>query len=1016
MFAFRVLGPLSLAIEDRDVTPASVRQRRLLAALLLRVGRPVPMDALVEAVWGERPPRSAVNSAQSYVSRLRGLLGPAVLAWTGTGYELRVEPATVDACRFEALVDQARSAADPHVALGLLDAALALWNDHPYPDLAHYEPAMAQAARLAEVYLTGRELRTGAMLEAGQLPEAIASLYELTVQYPLREQPWHQLMSALHRSGQQADALAAFRRYDEILAEQGLEPQAPIRELRTAILAAPASVRPESPRATGGERPAVSVPAQLPAPAAGFVGRHGELRSLDDLLARGTEPALIIASVAGSAGVGKTAVAVRWAHRVRDRFPDGQLFVDLRGFATGEPVRPIDALTGFLAGLGVAPERRPVQLDQARALYRSMLAGRRVLVVLDNAASVEQVRPLLPGEPGCFVLITSRDRLGGLIARDGAQPFRLGPLSPDEAGDLLSRLLGESRVADDRESTADLAATCAYLPLALRVAAAALTAEPDWPVHDYVKRLHDDQLNTLVVEGDPESTVGVAFDASYRVLPAAARRLFRLLGLPPGPDISVAAAAALAGLDVPEAEALLDRLATANLVDRPAHGRYSCHDLLRAYAMESCRKIDPPADLEAATTRLYEWCVSMVDAAADLLYPHMLRLPRAARSRSVASVFGTHAAALGWLDAERRNLVALVRHPGPAVHRCRLADGMRGYFHLGRHTADWIAVAEAALAAGECIGDRFAQEAARHSLGTAYRSIGDRQGALHQYSRALWLARQCGWRDAEATTLGNLGMIHHAQGRLDAAVARLTRAIAIDRETGRRAGVANNLGLLGDVYLDQGRFAEAREAYGEALELNRAAGSVHGQALARTGLGQVSLESGRPAEAFGWFADALAGYIKVGDRDGQAVIHHRMSVVEGDRGRVPSARTHALRALDLARAAGDPRTEADSLAALGVVLGREGRYWAASERYQQAYALARHSSARREIEALTGLARSALELGDQADAERYARSAVDRAARCGYRPAEARARTTLDLVERAGSRRMHVSCTRPGLC
>ncbi|MFB9359683.1 AfsR/SARP family transcriptional regulator [Actinoplanes nipponensis] len=1016
MLAVRVLGPLSVTIDDREVTPASVRQRRLLAALVLRVGRPVSMDALVDAVWGERPPRSAVNSAQSYVSRLRGLLGPAVLAWTGSGYELGVDPAAVDAYRFEALVDQARSAADPRAALGLLDAALALWNDRPYPELAHYEPALAQAARLTEVYLTGRELRSGAMLAAGQLPEAIASLYELTVQYPLREQPWHQLMSALHRNGQQADALAAFRRYDEFLAEQGLEPQGPIRDLRTAILAAPGSVRTGPAPTTAADRPAVGVPAQLPAPAAAFVGRHEQLRSLDDLLARGPGPALAIAAVAGSAGVGKTAVAVRWAHRVRDRFPDGQLFVDLRGFATGEPVRPIDALTGFLAGLGVAPERCPVELDQARALYRSLLAGRRLLVVLDNAAGVEQVRPLLPGEPGCFVLITSRDRLGGLIARDGAQPFRLHPLSPDEAGELLSRLLGESRVAEDRESTVDLAATCAYLPLALRVAAAALTAEPDWPVHDYVKRLHDDRLNTLVVEGDPESTVGVAFDASYRALPVAAQRLFRLLGLVPGPDISVAAAAALAGLPGPEAERLLDRLAAAHLLDRPAHGRYSCHDLLRAYAHESCRRIDPPADREAATTRLYEWYESGVDAAADLLYPHMLRLPRPARNPISDAGAGTHAAALAWLDAERRNLVALVRHAGPGAHRCRLADGMRGYFHLGRHTAEWIAVAEAALTAAEGIGDRLAQEAARHSLGTAYRSIGDRSGALHQYARALWLARRCGWRDAEATTLGNLGMIHHAQGRLDAAVARLTRAIAIDRSTGRRAGVANNLGLLGDVHLDQGRFAEARAAYGEALELNRVAGNVHGQALARTGLRQISLASGRPAEAFGWFADALAGYTKVGDRDGQAVIHHRMSVVEGDRGRVRAARAHAVRALDLARAAGDPRTEADSLAALGAVLGREGRHRAASERYQQAYALAPHSSPRHEIEALTGLARSAWELGDLAEADRYARAAADHAARCGYRPAEARARTTLDLVQRSGSGRMHASCTRPGLC
>jgi DNA-binding SARP family transcriptional activator/Flp pilus assembly protein TadD len=1016
MLAFRVLGPLAMTNGDRDLTPAGNRQRRLLAALLLRVGRPVSMDAIVDAVWGECPPRSAVNSAQSYVSRLRGLLGPDVLAWTGTGYELRVAPDTVDAYRFELLVDTARAAGDPHRSIGLLDRALALWNDPAYPDLAQYEPARAQAARLAELCLTGRELRTAAMLEAGLAHEAIAALYELTVEFPLREQPWHQLMSALHSTGQQADALAAFRRYDEVLAEQGLEPQASIRELRTAILAAPDSVgsgpvRPEVVRVVAGPAPAVTAPAQLPAPAAAFVGRHAQSRSLDELLAGGPGPALVVAAIAGSAGVGKTALAVRWAHANRHRFPDGQLFVDLQGFTTCEPVRPIDALTGFLAALGVAPQHRPVHLDEARSLYRSMLAGRHMLVLLDNAANVEQVRALLPGDPGCFVLVTSRDRLGGLIARDGARPLRLDPLAPDEAGALLSHLLGAGRMSEDRASAADLAQTCAYLPLALRVAGAALAAEPDWPVHDYVRRLRDDRLSTLVVEGDPESTVGVAFDASYRVLPAAAQRLFRLLGLVPGPDVSVPAAAALAGLDVREAEELLGRLAAAHLLDRPAHGRFSRHDLLRAYAAESCAKIDPPDARQAALTRLYEWYLSTVDAAAALLYPHMLRLPHTPSPSSPATGLATHAAALTWLDTERRNLVALVRDTGPAGYRCHLADGLRGYFHLGRHGADWTAVAEAALTAAVDIGDRPAQEAARHSLGTAYRSVGDREGALHQYARALWLARRCGWRDAEATTLGNLGMIHHAQGRLGAAVMRLSQAITIDRQTGRRAGVANNLSLLADVYLDQGRLAEARSCYAEALELNRAMGTVHGRALACTGLGQVSQRSGRLDEAAGWFADALGDYTKVGDRDGRAVIHSRLSVVHCGRGQIESARTHARTALDLARAAGDPRTEADSLAALAAVLGREGRHRAASEHYQRAYSLVRDSSVPREIEALIGLAESAVGLGDLAGAEGYARAAIDCAVRSGYRPAEARARAALNLIGTAAPPAVHAGCT-----
>lgn len=1004
MFAFRVLGTLSMTIGGRDVTPAGVRQRRLLALLLMRAGQPVSMAALIDAIWGDRAPRSAVNSAQSYASRLRAMLGTATLAWTGTGYQLLVEPATVDAHRFESLIDQARAGGSPD----LIDRALALWNDPPYPDLAHYDPAMAQAARLAELCLTARELRADALIERGRTGDAIAALKALTVEFPLRERPWYRLMSALHRAGQQADALAAFRRYEEVLAEQGLEPQRPMRELRTAILATPDAIR-----RPGLAKPAAwPVPAQLPPPAGAFVGRHEQLAHLDDLLAGGAGLALVIAAVAGSAGVGKTALAVRWAHRVRDRFPDGQLHVDLRGFSAGEPLRPIDALTGFLVALGLAPEQAPVELDQARSLYRSMLADRRVLVVLDNAASVEQVRPLLPGAPGCFVLITGRDRLDGLVARDGARSFRLHALSPAEATELLTRLLGGPRVARDPDAVAELARICAYVPLALRVAAAALAGQPDWPVRDYVRRLRGDRLRTLVVEGDPESAVGVAFDASYEALPPAARRMFRLIGLVPGPDLGVPAAAALAGLPDGEAAALLDRLAAASLLDRPAHDRYGCHDLLRCYAAESCARTDPAAERGAAERRLYEWYLGMVDAAADLLYPHMLRLPRLGGGGSATPPFPTHPDAVAWLDAERRNLVALVRYCGPAANRCRIADSLRGYFHLGRHTADWITVAQAALAAAEDTADGYAEEAARHSLGTAYRSIGDHQGARRQYARALALARRCGWRDAEATMLGNLGIISQGAGRLRAAVGQLTRAIAIDRETGRWPGVANNLSILAGIYLDQGRLAEAGACHAEALELNRAAGSLHGQALALTGLGEVSHALRRPDEAAHRLTEAFGLYREVGDRDGQAVIHSRLSVVDCDRGLIGSARSHAVTALELAREAGDPRTEAGALAALGGVLGREGRHRAASDHYRRAYALVDEATAtRRRIEVLIGLAGSALRLGDLEVAGRHAREAAGSAARAGYPAAAASAREVLRHLDRATRPAPHAGCT-----
>lgn len=1025
MVAFRVLGPLAVTIGETDVALAGVRQRRLLAALLLRVGRPVPMAALLEAVWNDEPPRSAINSVQSYASRLRGLLGTDALVWTGAGYELRMPPDTVDAVQFESLIDRARSETDPAAALDLLDRALALWNDEAYPDLAHYEPATAQAVRLAELCLTARELRADALLAAGLADNAVASLQALTVEHPLRERPWEGLMRALHRTGRQADALAAFRRYDHILAEQGLETGESVRELRTAILATPESVRGPAiveiatpPLAVVRGRAPLSAtpPAQLPPPTAAFTGRRGQLEGLDELLTSGSTIALVIAAVAGSAGVGKTALAVQWAHRVRDRFPDGQLFVDLQGYATGQPLRPIDALTGFLTALGVPAEQRPIRLDEASALYRSLVAGRRMLIVLDNAGSPEHVRSLLPGEPGCLVLVTSRDRLSGLVARDGARPFRLDAFSPDEAHELLTRLLGEARVAAEPESTMDLARACAYLPLALRVAAATLAWQPDWRIDQYVERLRNDRLNALAIDGDPDSTVGVAFDTSYRMLSTPVQRLFRLLGPVPGSDISVPAVAALAGQSESEAAALLDRLAAAHLLDSPARGRYTCHDLLRCYAVQRSAQADSTAERAAAMTRLYGWYAAAVNMAADLLHPHMLRLPRAAQLPQVAAPFACdHAGALAWLDTERRNLVAMMRHiapspvdtPGadpaakPLAYGCLIADGLRGYFHLGRHGSDWITVAQAGLAAAEDIGDLCAQEAARHSLGTACRSLGDHRLALRHYARALWLARRCGWREAEATTLGNLGIICGGQGRLRAAVVQLTRALAIDRETGRRAGVANNLGNLATVYLDQGRLTQAVAHFTEALDLNRATDSWHGQALALTGLGQALRELGRLTEATERLTEALGHYRKVGDRDGQAVIYSCLAMVDCDLGLLISAQARAQTACDLARQNGDPRTEADSLAALGSALERMGHHGAAWEHYRRAHDLVAGLAVRRQIEVLVGLAGCALCLGDIDGADRPARLAVYRASRSGYRVTEAVARVMLGRIELA---------------
>jgi DNA-binding SARP family transcriptional activator len=1007
VFTFRVLGPLSVTAGDTEVELTSVRQRRLLAALLLRAGRPVTMSTLIDAVWDERPPRSAVNSAQSYVSRLRASLAADLLAWTGSGYVLRTAPEAVDAQRFESLIQRARSVGHPRESIDPLDRALALWQGTAYPDLAHHEPAAAEAARLTELQLTARELRADALLELGRLDEAVAALRALTVGHPLRERPWRALMLALHRAGRQAEALAAFRRYDEVLAAQGLEPAESVKELRTAILVTPEVVRHPAPHVADvlpRESRGWPAPAQLPAPPAAFTGRGAYLDRLDALLtadAAAQPRALVISTVAGAAGIGKTALAVQWAHRVRGRFGDGQLFADLRGYAAGPPVRPIDALAGFLSALGVPAEQVPTRLDQAAALFRTLTTGRRLLVVLDNARGVEQVRPLLPGDPGSLVLITSRVRLAGLVARDGAQPVLLGALDADEAHELLARLLGPERVAAEPAATGQLVRECASLPLALRIAAATLAWRPGQGIGDYVERLRHNRLGVLAIDGDPDSTVRDAFALSYAALPPAARRQFRLLSLVPGPDLDPAAAAAVADLPAAVAADLLDRLAGAHLLDQPAPGRYALHDLLRAFAAERTREEDASVDRDAATSRLYAWYLSMVDAAADLLYPHMLRLPRPPMDERPAR-FAGHADALAWLDAERRNLVAAVRaavEHGPRRAGCLLADVLRGYFHLRRYAADWLAVADAALAAAEADRDPRAEAAARHSLGTAYRCLGDLDGAQRQYVRVLRLARRCGWRESEATTLGNLGLISQGRGRLKAAARQLTAALAVDRRIGRGAGVANNVGLLAAVYHDMGRLAEAAAHFAEAVELNRLTGAQHGQALALTGLGDVCRELGRLDVAADHLDRALRHYARVGDRDGAAIVHHRLAAVNCDLGRTTEAREHALTSLSLARETGDPRTEAAALTALATVYGRIGDHREALFHHRRAYDLTHEAtSPRTQIEALVGLAEAALGLGRLADARHHAGLALHLAARGGYRVPEGDARTTLARI------------------
>ena len=749
-------------------------------------------------------------------------------------------------------------------------------------------------------------------------------------------------------------------------------------------------------------------PPQHPADPAGFVGRVGYLRMLDGLLPGGPRSSPGMAVVSGTAGVGKTALALHWAYRARGHFPDGQLYVSLRGWTPGPPLRPVQALTQLLRGLGVAPELIPVDTEAAAALYRTMLSDRRALVLLDDARDVEQVRPLLPAGPGCLAVVTSRSRLAGLVAREGARRIALDVLAADEARVLLASQLGRARVAAEPGPADELAAACGHLPLPLRIVAAKLADHPGRAISQLVAELLEgDPLAVLEVEGDERSAVRATLRLSYNSLPPQARRQFRLLGLMPGHDVTPAAAAALAGLEPSGAGALLERLADASLIASPVPGRFALHDLLRVYAAERTEAEDPPEARAAARARLLDWYLQMADAAARLLYPDKLRLALPDTDGPTAAGFGDRDQALAWLDAERPNLVAAVEQAAEQGSRSfawRLSDTLRGYFWLRMATLEWLAVARAGLAAAEADGDLLGQGAAELSLGDVHRCQSRYAEAIGHYLRARARNQEAGWVDGQAAALGNLGNVYWRAGRLREAAEQHTLALALDQETGRLAGQAASLANLGTVNRELGRLEEAAGHLTQALELDDRIGSEGGRAMDLTNLGEVLLALGRRDEADRHLREALALHRDLGDRDSEADTLRVLAVAGCETGRGDAAEL-AQAALCLARDTGNLRLQADALNTLALVHRRLGEPAEAARAHQQALEVARRAPERHpEVAGLVGLALARLDLGDVDGARCQAEQALALARQAGYRLLEGQAGTALAAARRAAGR------------
>jgi tetratricopeptide (TPR) repeat protein/transcriptional regulator with XRE-family HTH domain len=750
--------------------------------------------------------------------------------------------------------------------------------------------------------------------------------------------------------------------------------------------------------------PAATAPpraAQLPADVAAFTGRVEHLNRLDALLA-GVDagpPAVVISAIAGTAGVGKTALAVHWAHRVRDRFPDGQLYVNLQGFAPNPPLRPIDALTQFLHALGARHGQVPVDQDEAASMYRSLLADKRILVLLDNAASAEQIRSLLPGSPGCLVLITSRLRLSGLVARDGAQRIDLGHLSADEAEALLARIVDPERVRAEPGVCAELARACAYLPLALRIAAANIADRPQRTIAEYLAQLTaGDWLSALSIVDDDQAAVRGTFDLSYQQLAGDAQHAFRLLGLVPGSDITADAASALIGTDLEQTSLTLDRLAAGHLLDQKTPGRYSFHDLLLRYASERAHADEPQADRAAAVDRLVRWYLRTAADAVRLLYPGKVLLPSDPANVANSLVVANPEQALAWLDAERANLVATARlcaEHGPRPVAWLLADTLRGYFAAHMHSVEWLATARAAAAAAAAADDLTGQAVAQLNLADVLRRLSQYQQAIDHYQRALALSREVGWLDGEATALANLSGAYLFLGRLPDGADHLKQALRIDRQTGRQAGQASRLNNLGVVYWQMGELRQAATYYREALSLYPGNDSL-GEANGLSNISEVYHALGRFDLALDHVSRAIGLYRRLldyGDPDALRI----MASIQRDSGQYQDALDPARAAIALSRGANhDPRTEAHALVTLGTIRQCLGQYGMALQLHRRALRLAVETGNRfPQTEALIGLALAHLKRDEPEEAMEHARTAFAIARDTGYRLFAGQALTVL---------------------
>ena len=932
---FRILGPVEVWTGQDWAKIGAAKQRSVLATLLLRPGEVVSTDALIDQVWPDKPPARAANLVSVYVHHLRRLIGDAeglVLVTRAPGYQVVPGPGELDADRFAGLVGEGRQAlasGAPDRAVELLDEAVGLWRGRALADVPATPLVAAEADRLEESRIEALELRAEASLACGRHAEVVPEVRRLLADNPLQEKLWALLIRALYGAGRQAEALEVYEQArNRISDELGVDPGAELRQLYHQILNADDD-QPALALAPAGRGPVLApapVPAQLPADIPDFTGRSEQVDQLRELLtgAGGEDSpgAVRVVLVVGSGGLGKSALAVHAAHLLASQFPDGQLYANLLG-AT-QPVAAAEVLARFLRDLGMDGHRIPLGEEERAAHLRTRLAGKRVLIVLDDARDAAQVAPLLPGSASCAVLVTTRNWLPELV---GSAALDLEVLSPDEGRELFTRVVGAKRVAAEPAAAAEVLAACVGLPLAIRIAGARLATRSAWSVRTLADRLADERrrldelrVGNLAVRASFEvSFASLRREAADRAGPAGA---FRLLGLWTGPWIGLPAASALLGESEVATGDALDALVDAHLLESPEPDRYSFHDLLRVYAADRARTQETEQRREDAVTRLLTWYLHTTEAAATVISPQHTRVPLQLPDGAVHPLhFATLEEAIAWCEMERAGLLAATRLAAASgLHEIawKLPAAAMSFYYRRSHWGDWVAAHQTGLDSARVLGDRGAQAWMLNNLGMAY-GVQHQPECVEFLEQALKLYRAVGDLRGQARVEYNVANAWFDLGRYAEALEAAQRSVAIQQEIGNRYVEGLALGTVGCAYRELGQFGDAVAHFQRALAIFRDLGDLDSEADSLSDLGDTYLGMHQVDEAIACLQDSLAIRRSIEDRAGQAATLRRLGSAQRDAGDLRLARGFLAEAMRLNEDLGDDAKVAEIRAALSEI-------------------------------------------------------------------------------------------------